>query len=93
MPSFAIEMARYRIGRRHYDRVVSQAELFAPDAAVETGLLDRAVEPAELLAVARDAATRLAKLSPQAFAATKRRTHADAARAIRASLGELRPGT
>jgi enoyl-CoA hydratase len=91
MPGFAAEMARYRLALRHYDRAVGQAEIFAPDAAAEVGFLDRTVEPAELLAVARAEAARLAKLPVRAFTGTKRRSHAQAAGAIRASLGELRP--
>jgi len=90
LPGFVVEMARYRIGRRHYDRAVSQAELYAPDAAVEAGYLDRAVEPAELLDQARSEAARLAKLPAPAFTATKRRSHAAAASVIRATLSELR---
>jgi len=91
MPGFAAEMARYRLAPPCYDRAVGHVELYALDAAVAAGLLDRALEPFELLAQARSEAARLAALPARAFTSTKRRSHAAAASAIRASLGELRP--
>jgi enoyl-CoA hydratase len=91
LPWFAVELARHRLERRHFERATTHAELYTPDAAVEAGLLDRCVEPTELLALARSEAARLAQLPSKAFAGTKQRSRAEAARAIRESLGELRP--
>ena len=79
-------MARQRIVRSHFVRATTQAELFTPEAAVEAGYLDRAVEPDALLETALAETTRLAALPAAAFASTKKRGHAAATAHIRETL-------
>ena len=95
LPHFGREIARERLSKRHFDRAVVHAELYAPDAAVDAGYLDVAVEPDAVVATATEHALRLSKLDPGAFAHTKRALHADAIARIRErlqrDLGEALP--
>jgi enoyl-CoA hydratase len=86
LPVFAVELARDRLSKRHFDRATSQAELYAPDAACDAGFLDRLVPAADLVTTARDEAARLGALSRPAFAASKRRAHGATVEKIRAGL-------
>lgn len=86
LPIFAMELARDRLSKRHFERATSQAELYGPDAGLDAGFLDRVVEPAELEAVASAEAARLAELPQPAFGATKRRAHEALCRRVRDTL-------
>ncbi len=86
LPIFAIELARQRLSTRHFQRATIQGELYAPDAAIDAGYLDRAVSPDSLFDTALDEATRLARLPQPAFATTKSRTRAAAIAGIRETL-------
>jgi len=86
MPWAAIEICRQRLTPAHFHRTVVLAELFPPAAAVDAGLLDRAVPPTELRDVARETAETLAALDMHAHAATKLRTRDHALRALRAAI-------
>jgi enoyl-CoA hydratase len=86
LPIFAVELARARLSKRHFERAVSQAELYAPDAAVDAGFLDRVVEPDALFEAALADARALAQLPQPAFRNTKLRSHAEIAAGIRATL-------
>ena len=88
LPLFALELARARLSKRHFDRGVVHAELYDPEAAVDAGFLDRVVDSASLGEEARVEATRLAALPRAAFTNTKRRAHADTIALIRATLDE-----
>lgn len=89
LPRFALELAQDRLSRRHFTRAVLEAELYAPEEAVDAGYLDRVVEPGALFDTAFAEATRLASLEQPAFRATKRAARAARAEAIRASLREI----
>jgi enoyl-CoA hydratase len=86
MPQTALEICRQRLAPAYLNRVVINAEIFAPAEAVAAGLLDRVVPPAELPVVAREAALALATLNMDAHAATKLRTRAPALRAIQEAI-------
>jgi len=86
LPAFAIELARQRLSKRHFVAATTQARLYAPDAALDAGYLDRVVEPEALLPAARAEATRLAELPQPAFRETKLRALGAAAASIRAGL-------
>lgn len=73
LPAFALELARGRLSKRHFDRAVLQGELYAPDAAADAGYLDVCCEPAELEEAAFAEAARLAVLPRGAYAGTKAR--------------------
>ncbi len=95
LPHFGREIARERLSKRHFDRAVVHAELYAPDDAVDAGYLDIVVEPDAVVATATEHAQRLAKLDARAFARTKRTLHEDAVNRIRErldrDLGEALP--
>jgi enoyl-CoA hydratase len=97
LPHFGREIARERVSKRHLDRAVVHAELYAPEAAVDAGFLDAVVDPADVVATASDHARRLSRLDPAAFARTQRALHADAVSRIRdrlkGDLGGLLPGS
>ena len=75
LPIFGAALARDRLSKRHFDRAVVHAELYAPDAAVDAGYLDRVVAPSELEAAALAEASRLGGLPQPAFGQTRRRAH------------------
>ena len=90
LPIFGVELARLRLSKRHFARATAQAEIYAPEPAVDAGFLDRVVEPAALLEASLGEARRLAALSPRGFAETKRRVNEPTAVRIRETLeGDL----
>ncbi len=90
LPVFAIELARDRLSKRHFDRATVQAELYAPQDAVDAGYLDALAPPETLEERAQACALRLGQLRRGAFAATKRRAHAVTLERCRATLeGDL----
>ena len=60
VPSFAVELCRDRLAKRWFTRCVQQAELCAPEQAVEAGFLDEVVELDRVGARAVEVAKRLA---------------------------------
>jgi enoyl-CoA hydratase len=86
MPWTAIEICRQRLTPAHFHRAVSLAELYTPEAAVDAGILDRAVPPTELVGAARETAATLVSLDRRAHAATKLRVRNDALGAIRTAI-------
>ncbi|MEN8181858.1 MAG: crotonase/enoyl-CoA hydratase family protein [Myxococcota bacterium] len=88
LPVFAVEMARQRLSKRHFLRATSQAELYDPEAAVDAGYLDRAVDAGDLEAAARAEARRLAEAPQPAFRLTKRSVHRALVQSVRNTLEE-----
>lgn len=86
LPTFAFELTRLRLSKRHYDRAVVQSEIYAPEAAVDAGFLDRVVAPEALEAEAISTARRLAELKQPAFRNNKRQAHAGTIERIRATI-------
>lgn len=88
LPLFAVELARERLSKRHLLRATAQAEIYAPDAAVDAGFLDSVREPDELAAAALALAGRLAALPQPAFARTKQALRGERVASLRASLAD-----
>ena len=88
LPVFAYELARERLSKRHLLRATTQAELYAPDAAVDAGFLDSICEPAELAPAALAEARRLAALPQPAFARTKQALRGEMVARVRATLAQ-----
>ncbi|MEZ4281760.1 MAG: crotonase/enoyl-CoA hydratase family protein [Myxococcota bacterium] len=86
LPTFAFELTRLRLSKRHYDRAVVQSEIYAPEAAVDAGFLDRVVAPEALEAEAISTARRLAELKQPAFRNNKRQAHAGTIERIRTTI-------
>jgi enoyl-CoA hydratase len=86
MPRPAVEICRQRLAPAHFNRAVVNAEVYAPDAAVDAGFLDRVVDKAQLAEAARDAARQLRALDVAAHAATKLRARDKTLAAVRAAI-------
>jgi enoyl-CoA hydratase len=92
MPHAAVEILRQRLAPAHFNRAVTLAEPFAPENAVEAGLLDRVVGADELAKAARAVAEAAAALDPAAHAASKLRARAQSLGALRAGIDADRAG-
>jgi len=86
LPGFAVEIARDRLSRRHFQRSVILAEIYTPEGAVDAGYLDRVVPTESLSEEAMAAAERLAALPRRAFSETKQRVRGASIEHIRRSL-------
>jgi enoyl-CoA hydratase len=70
-PVVPMEVMRHAAGPA-VRRLVLNAELLSPDEALSVGLIDRVTEPDKLLDEALATAERLARISPDVYAYTKR---------------------
>jgi enoyl-CoA hydratase len=86
LPQAAIDICHVHLQPAYLSRILGLAEVFAPDAAVAAGMLDRVVEPSDLQAAARDVARQLAQLDGAAHRTTKLRVRAASLAALRASI-------
>jgi enoyl-CoA hydratase len=86
VPLYVIELARQRLAPAHFNRALITAEMYAPEEAIDAGILDRVVPPAELESSAREAADQLAGLDLAAHSATKLRVREGALEAFRAAV-------
>jgi enoyl-CoA hydratase len=71
LPWFAVALARHRLTPTFFDRCAVTGTLLDPHSALEAGLLDVVVAPAELAATACAAAEDLTGVDRAAHAATK----------------------
>lgn len=74
MPETAMVVCRQRLTPAAYERAITLAEVFGPDAAVAGGFLDAAVPAAELADAAAAKAAELGRLDRQAHRFTKLRS-------------------
>jgi enoyl-CoA hydratase len=88
LPLFAVEIARDRLSRGHFQRSVIQAEIYGPEGALDAGYLDRVVPAPRLAEKAMVEAERLAALPRRAFGETKRRVRGATVEQIRRGLAE-----
>jgi len=88
LPTFALELARARLSKRHFDRALVHSTIYDPAGGVEAGILDRLVSPDRLEAECLEAATRLASLKQPAFRNNKRLAHAETVDVILSTLDE-----
>ena len=86
VPQAAVEICRQRLTPACFNRAVLLAEVFSPEDAVAAGFLDRVVPPAELAQAAAQVAAGLARLDPDAHAATKLRARRLAGSALREAI-------
>ena len=86
LPIFAFEFARQRLSKRHFVRATTQAELYAPEQAVDAGFLDRTVDAQDLFDAALGEAKRLGELPQPAFRDTKASVNEAAIRTMRETL-------
>ena len=86
LPQAAIDISQSRLSPVHLSRVLGLAEVFAPEAAVAAGMLDRVVPPEHLMEEAQALASELAKLDVEAHRVTKLRVRAPVLTALRAAI-------
>ena len=86
VPLYVIELARQRLAPAHFNRALITAEMYGPEEAIDAGILDRVVPPAELESSAREAAEELAGLDFAAHSATKLRVREGALEAFRTAV-------
>jgi enoyl-CoA hydratase len=73
VPVLAMELARDRLTSTELSRATLMAQIYAPETAAKAGYLDEVVPAADVLARAKEEATRLGVLAKGAFSATKAR--------------------
>jgi enoyl-CoA hydratase len=71
-PPMAFEVMRFATAPQSFQDVILSGSTYAPDVALQRGLVDEVVEGAALLDRAMDAAETLAELSAPAFTMSKR---------------------
>lgn len=86
LPMFAMELARDRLSKRHFDRATCHAAVYTAESAVDAGFLDETVPAAQLHARALAEAVRLGALPRRAFAGSKEHAHGATTALIRSSL-------
>ena len=86
LPEFGHQLAASRLVPSALTASYIQAQLFSPEQAAAIGFLDQVVTPDELQNTALAAATALAELPGQAYAANKLDIRRNAIAAIRGSL-------
>ena len=86
LPTVGVELARARLSKRHFDRVIVQSELSDPETAMGAGILAEVVPPDRVEPVALEHAARLAQLKQPAFRNNKRQAHRETVELIRSTL-------
>jgi enoyl-CoA hydratase len=71
-PVITFEIMRFAAAPQHFERIVTSAATFAPDVALDLGLIDEVVPGDALLPRAIAAAEQLAAIDPATFALAKR---------------------
>lgn len=87
-PIFLVEFARERLSKRHLQRATVQAEIYAPESAIDAGFLDRVVPPDDLFARALEESKRLAQLPRAAFVRTRGSVREEVLLRIEATLAD-----
>jgi len=88
VPSFALELGRFRLVPAYLQRTALTGEMFSPQDALTAGFLDRVVPAAALQATANTIAGSLAKIDFAAHASTKERLRKASAAAVRAAIDD-----
>ena len=89
VPWFGIEIARHRLARPYFDRCLATGVLLGPDEARMAGFLDQVVDPDELTAAARAAASQLIGVDQAAHSATKLRIREQAIAGVRDGIERI----
>lgn len=86
MPRVAAAMLRHRLDPSAFQRAVTLAATFDPEAALDCGFFDELAEPAALAELATTRAAEFRALDPRAHRTSKRRIRGGLARRIRRSI-------
>ncbi|HEY5697250.1 MAG TPA: crotonase/enoyl-CoA hydratase family protein [Acidimicrobiales bacterium] len=88
VPGFAVDLADYRLSRRHLTEAVQLAEVYDPQGALAAGFLDEVVDLDAVEATAVERATAWAAvLDPGAFARTREIVRGPLLDKLKTSLG------
>lgn len=88
VPVLAMELARDRITTADLGRATLQGTIYDPEGAARVGYLDAVASPDDVLARAKEEATRLGGLPRSAYSATKTRLRGKTIAHITATLEE-----
>jgi enoyl-CoA hydratase len=86
IPWYGVEIARLRLAAPWFNHATTTGVLYPPDEALVAGFLDRVVDPADVLTVAREEARRLTTIDMNAHAGTKQRVRGHALTTIREGI-------
>lgn len=87
LPRFAVELARDRLSRRHFQTATQYARVYDPMGAADAGYLDRVVPADQVVAEAvADASIAAATLHPNAFRRTRGYVRGEVGRAVAEGL-------
>ncbi len=75
-PAAPLEILRFAVPRRHFQKLLYGGATVESDEAVECGLVEEVVEPADLMGRALEAARELAAMGRENFALTKQQIRA-----------------
>ena len=87
LPTFGTELAKDRLHSAELTASVVQSKIYDPEGAVHAGFLDALVPEDEVVKTAIAAATQLAELPTEAYAANKRKVRAGTLEVVGSSLG------
>ncbi len=82
MPTFGLELARFRLGNPALTDAVTQARIYDPKGAKKVGFLDLLVDGDAVIGTALEIASMLGKLPAGAYAANKKNVRAAAMAAM-----------
>ena len=88
LPTFGVELARYRLSTRHFSRAVANAEIYTPRGAIEAGFLDSVVPEEKLMETAMQSARTLAGIDMAAHHDTKLRARQPALSAVNEAIAK-----
>ena len=86
MPWFGVELARGRLHPAHFNRAVTNAEMYTPDGSVAAGFLDQVVAGESLVAESISVAENLMNLNLEAHHATKLRVREGLLGAVKGAI-------
>jgi enoyl-CoA hydratase len=86
LPRSAMVVLGQRLSRSYLNRVAVISESFEPMQAVDAGLLDRAVDPDQILKASKEAAELVSALNMEAHMATKARIRSEALATLRSAI-------
>jgi enoyl-CoA hydratase len=88
LPTWAVELARYRLAPGHFEWRAVLGQVGGPEEAVQAGFLDRTVSPDVIGSEAKATATSLARLRTGAVSGTKSRARRDLVRRMLEGIDE-----
>jgi len=86
LPQFAVDLAQYRLSKRHFSRATMGAGVYSPAEAADVGYLDEVCSPEEFEAKVMETAQSYVGLNLKAFEGTRQRARGPIAEKILTEL-------